>query len=545
MGSDLDEIRIKEEEDLAKKVAQLLNLPYYDLKIFKPQITALKYIPLAIAQKAKIIPLRKTTDTLLIGVVDPYNENFLAFKENLEKKGIKISMAIISHHSFEIGLKEYEYIKERKITYVRSFEINAEVLESVEKEINRREDLEKIINELIDKNPFFILDYLLAGALKFNASDIHFEPKERDVLVRYRLDGLLYDVFSFSKNIYQIIKNRIKVLSGIMIDIKNMPQDGRFSIILNNDSVDFRVSILPTFNDEAIVLRILVSSQIKKTLEELGFRDEDLETLNIAINSPNGLILNTGPTGSGKTTTLYAIILKIKKPELKIMTIENPVEYRIEGISQSQTDEKRGFTFDVALRSFLRQDPDVILVGEIRDKETAQTAIQASLTGHLVLSTLHTNDSLGAIPRFISLGVDPKLIPSALRLIIAQRLVRKICPYCKEEYVPEEKLKEKIIFHLQGLPTKIKEKIDFQNIALVKSKGCDKCFGTGYKGRLGIFELLKVDKRLEDLIYKNPSELEIYNAVKDDFVSLKQDALIKVLNKITTVDEIERVVGLI
>jgi type II secretory ATPase GspE/PulE/Tfp pilus assembly ATPase PilB-like protein len=285
---------------------------------------------------------------------------------------------------------------------------------------------------------------------------------------------------------------------------------------------------------------------IVKNLEDLGLRDDDLETLNQTIYLPNGLILNTGPTGSGKTTTLYAILMRIKKPELKILTIEDPIEYKIEGISQSQVEEEKGFTFAVALRSFLRHDPDVILVGEIRDKETAQIAIQASLTGHLVLSTLHTNDSLGAIPRLISLDVNPKLIPSALRLIIAQRLIRKVCPYCFLEYEPHEELKKKIQEKLKDLPPRVNlSDINLDDFKLVKAQGCSKCFETGYKGMIAVFEFLKITKELEELIYKNPSETEIFKAVKNDFVSLQQDALIKALRKITTIEEVERVTGLI
>jgi type II secretory ATPase GspE/PulE/Tfp pilus assembly ATPase PilB-like protein len=238
--------------------------------------------------------------------------------------------------------------------------------------------------------------------------------------------------------------------------------------------------------------------------------------------------------------------MRIKKPELKILTIEDPIEYKIEGISQSQVEEEKGFTFAVALRAFLRHDPDVMLVGEIRDKETAQIAIQASLTGHLVLSTLHTNDSLGAIPRLISLDVDPKLIPSALRLVIAQRLIRKVCPYCFQEYKPDEELKKKIQEKLKNLPPRVNlSDVNLEDFNLVKSQGCSRCFDTGYKGMIGVFEFLKVTKELEELIYKNPSETEIFKAVKKDFVSLQQDALIKALRKITTIEEVERVTGLI
>jgi type II secretory ATPase GspE/PulE/Tfp pilus assembly ATPase PilB-like protein len=389
------------------------------------------------------------------------------------------------------------------------------------------------------------LDTIIAGGLKFDASDIHFEPYEDKVIVRYRLDGLLYDVISLDKENYEIIKNRIKIISGMMLNITDKPQDGSFSVNFEKNKIDFRVSSLPTGYGEAFVIRILNFSKITKSLEDLGLREDDYEILNKIIFLPNGMILNTGPTGSGKTTTLYSILMKLKRPEVKIITIENPIEYRIEGITQVEIDEKKNLTFASALKAFLRHDPDVILVGEIRDKETANTAIQASLTGHLVLSTLHTNSSLGAIPRLISLEVDPKLIPSALRLVIAQRLVRKICENCKEEYEPDEKTKEKIKKELQNLPSRVNKDFDLDNFKLAKGLGCNLCFNTGYKGRIGIFELFVLEEKLQPLILKNPTEEEIYLEIKDNFVSMKQDGLIKALRKVTTLEEVERVTGIL
>ena len=532
-------------EKIAQELAKTLKLPYFDLRIVKPEIDALKYVSQELAEKTKALPLKKEREKILIAVVDPYNQEFLKLKESLEKQGFKIELGIISPDSFNLGKEEYKFLIQQRVSYLKIFEINREALIEVENKIQKREDLQALTQKLLTDNPFLILDYLIAGALKFNASDIHFEPSEDKITVRYRLDGLLYDIFNFPKNIYNLLKNRIKVLSGLMINIKDKPQDGSFSIIFNNQNIDIRTSVIPSVYDEAIVLRILNFDQIQIPLEELGLRKDDLEILTKNIYLPNGLILNTGPTGSGKTTTLYAVLLKIKKPELKIITIENPIEYHLEGINQTQIDEARGFTFASALRSILRHDPDVILVGEIRDKETAETAIQASLTGHLVLSTLHTNDSLGAIPRLVSLEVNPKLIPSALRLVIAQRLVRKACSYCQEEYLPSEELKTKIKEKLRNLPKRVQLNFDLANFSLVKAIGCEKCFYTGYRGRIGIFELLEITKDLEELIYQKPSEAEILKTIKENFVTLQQDALIKALEKITTLEEVERVTGLI
>ena len=545
MEKEFEEFRL-DSERIAQELAKTLNVPYFNLQFIKPEIDALKYLPKNLAEKAKVLPIKKERNILTLGVIDPYSQELEKIKQSLAQQGIEVKIGIISPKSLEIGLEEYKFLKEKKVTYIGTFEVNQQVFAEVKEKVQKRQEIENLLKDLVKTDPFLILDYLLAGAIKFNATDIHFEPYENEVLVRYRLDGILHDIFSFPKNIYPLLKNRIKILAGLMINIRDKPQDGRFSIVVDGQNIDIRVSVIPSGDDEAIVLRILIFELIVKNLEDLGLREDDLEILEKTIHLPNGLILNTGPTGSGKTTTLYAILMKIKKPELKILTIEDPIEYKIEGISQSQVEEEKGFTFAVALRAFLRHDPDVILVGEIRDKETAQIAIQASLTGHLVLSTLHTNDSLGAIPRLISLEVDPKLIPSALRLVIAQRLIRKVCPYCGVEYEPEEELKKKIQEKLKNLPSRVNlSDINLNDFRLVKSQGCPKCFDTGYKGMIGVFEFLKITKELEELIYKNPSEAEILKAVKNDFVSLQQDALIKALRKITTIEEVERVTGLI
>jgi type II secretory ATPase GspE/PulE/Tfp pilus assembly ATPase PilB-like protein len=545
MEKEFEEFRL-DSERIAQELAKTLNVPYFNLQFIKPEVDALKYLPKNLAEKIKVLPIKKERNILTLGVIDPYSPELEKIKQSLAQQGIEVKIGIISPKSLEIGLEEYKFLKEKKITYIGTFEVNQQVFAEVKEKVQKRQEIENLLKGLVKTDPFLILDYLLAGAIKFFASDIHFEPYENEVLVRYRLDGILYDIFSFPKNIYPLLKNRTKILAGLMINIRDKPQDGRFSIVVDGQNIDIRVSVIPSGDDEAIVLRILIFELIVKNLEDLGLREDDLEILEKIIHLPNGLILNTGPTGSGKTTTLYAILMKIKKPELKILTIEDPIEYKIEGISQSQVEEEKGFTFAVALRAFLRHDPDVILVGEIRDKETAQIAIQASLTGHLVLSTLHTNDSLGAIPRLISLEVDPKLIPSALRLVIAQRLIRKVCPYCGVEYEPDEELKKKIQEKLKDLPSRVNlSDINLDDFKLIKAQGCSQCFETGYKGRIAIFEFLRMNKELEELIYKNPSELEIFKAVKNDFISLQQDALIKALRKITTIEEVERVTGLI
>ncbi len=548
MEKDLREFEIfrLDSERIAQELAKTLNLPYFDLKFFKVDPDALKYVSQNVAQNAKVVPLKKELDGIILGVINPYSPEVKNLQEALEKQGIKVKLAIISPTSLEIGLEQYKFLPQKKVSYVRIFDVNPEISKKVQESVKNKEDLKKIVQDVTDKDPFIILDYILSGAIKFEASDIHFEPEINDILVRYRLDGILYDLLTFPKNIYPLIKNRIKVLAGLMINITTKPQDGSFSVTFENQRVDIRVSSVPAAEDETLVLRILLPSQIMKTLEEIGLRKEDLTVLDYCIHQPHGMILNTGPTGSGKTTTLYSILLRLKSPKIKIITIEDPIEYTIEGITQTEVDEERGFTFANALRAFLRQDPDVILVGEIRDQATAEIAVQAALTGHLVLSTLHTNDSLGAIPRLISLKVDPKLLPNALMLVIAQRLVRKVCPYCKIEYSPDDKLKLKIQEKIKNLSSFVDlSDIDIDNFNLVKGQGCEKCFYTGYKGRIGVFEFLKMTPELGNLIYSNPSEAEILKVVEKDFVNLQQDAIIKALRKITTIEEVERVTGTI
>jgi len=535
----------EQEEFLAQKLAAQLGVPYFNFDYLKPNPSALEFIPKEIAEKLKLVPIEDDGRKITLGLVNPLIEGLKEFFQELKEKRKEIVWGIISESSLTKGLEEYNLLNLKKIKITKTLEIKPEIIFRINQELTRKEMLQDFCQNLIKESPFFVLDTLIAGALKFEASDIHLEPYEDRAVVRYRLDGLLYDVLILPRQVYEVIKNRLKIISGLMLNITDKPQDGSFSLNYQGEKIDFRVSSLPTNYGETFVIRVLIFAKIIKNLEDLGLREDDYQILLKHIYSPNGLILNTGPTGSGKTTTLYSILLKIKKPEIKIITLENPIEYRIEGITQVEIDEKKNLTFAEALRSFLRHDPDVILVGEIRDKETAITAVQASLTGHLVLSTLHTNDSLGAIPRLISLEVDSQLIPSSLRLVIAQRLVRRICQNCKEEYRADEETKSKIKKYLGNLPSRVKLNIDWESLTLAKGLGCSFCFNTGYKGRIAIFELFEVERELEPVILKNPTEEDIFQNIKNNFVSLKQDGLIKTIQKITTIEEVERVTGLL
>jgi type IV pilus assembly protein PilB len=540
----LEKTKKREEEDLAKKLADMLQLKYFNLKIHPVDPEALAIIPEQTAKNLKIVGIEKAGKKLIIGALNPLKPELKEYINNLKNQGYEIEIGIVSYSSLEKAWQEYRFIKPRKVKYTEILVLDEEKLNKIMNELTTKEDLKKYLVELEKENPLEILDYIMAGALKFETSDVHLEPTEKNITVKLRIDGILYEVASFNRAIYSLLKNRIKLFAGLFLNITEKPQDGRFSISFGKKNIEIRVSTIPSSYDETIVMRILDVEKIMIPLEKLGLEEYDLEVINYYIHQPNGLILNTGPTGSGKTTTLYAVLNKIKRPEIKIITIEDPIEYKLEGITQTQVNPAENYTFATGLRSILRQDPDVILVGEIRDKETAEIAIHASLTGHLVLSTLHTNDSLGAIPRLIDLGVDKTLIPPALRLVIAQRLLRRVCEYCKEEYIPDENFKELIIKKLETIPENVKQQLNLKEIRLVRSKGCEKCFYTGYKGRVAIFELLKITQRLQDLIYEEVNEKIILEAaIKDGFINLQQAGLIKALKKTTTIDEVERVTG--
>jgi type II secretory ATPase GspE/PulE/Tfp pilus assembly ATPase PilB-like protein len=391
-----------------------------------------------------------------------------------------------------------------------------------------------------------MLEIILAGGLTLKASDIHLEAGETQSLFRLRLDGVLHTVYDkFSTQTYHSIITRIKLLSGLKLNIHGEAQDGRFSIRAAGKQIEVRTSVIPSEYGETIVLRLLDPGSLKANLEELGWRPDLLKIAKYQIKQPNGLILNTGPTGSGKTTTLYAFLQYVKNSEIKIITIEDPIEYHLSGISQTQVDEEANYTFGNGLRSILRQDPDVVLVGEIRDKETAETALNAALTGHLVFSTLHTNDSVGAISRLLNLGAQEQILAPGLRLVIAQRLVRILCPSCKEKIEINPELAEKIKKFLINLPDVLSKK-DYEQFEIYKSIGCEKCQGIGYKGRQSIFELFVVTEDIQRLIYKNPTDFDLKDAArKQGMIFLQEDGILKILKGITSIEEVEDVVGTI
>lgn len=388
-----------------------------------------------------------------------------------------------------------------------------------------------------------ILEMILAGALTLEASDIHIEPGEKNVELRLRLDGVLQEITPFSPKIFGLLLSRIKLLSELKLNIKDKAQDGRFTIRTDEADVEIRTATLPGPYGEAVTLRILHPKTISLALEDLGIHPYLMEQIRKVLTKPNGMLLTTGPTGSGKTTTLYAFIKKINAPGIEIITIEDPIEYHLQSVTQTQIDPEKGYDFSNGLRAILRQDPNVILVGEIRDFDTAETAMHAALTGHLVFSTLHTNDAVGTIPRLIDMGVKPNIIAPAIKMALAQRLIRKLCKNCTEESAASKEEIDKIEAEIKKLPKNI-EAPDIKKVKFFKPVGCDKCGGTGFKGRVGVFEGFLIDDKIEKMILTEPSEAALIEAVLEQgMLTMKQDGILKLLSGITTLSELERVVG--
>jgi len=419
--------------------------------------------------------------------------------------------------------------------------IPSEVLTLVKEKIKNVSDFKEEITVVLGKEVTEILNIILGGALQLEVSDIHIEPREEKAKIRVRLDGILQDVLVLERKIYESLLSRIKLLSGLKLNITDRPQDGRFSILIEKIAIEIRASALPAEYGESIVLRILNPKSLID-MEALGLREDLLEIFKREIKKPNGMIIVTGPTGSGKTTTLYALLKKIQKPEIKIITIEDPIEYHLEGISQTQTAPEKGYDFANGLRSIMRQDPDVVLVGEIRDLETASIGLQAALTGHLVFTTLHTNDAAGTVARLQALGEKPVNIAPAINLAVAQRLVRKVCKKCAKFEKPSVEEFKKIKKEL--ISSKVKSTKITATTKIPKAVGCRDCNFTGYRGRTGIFEAFLVDDEMERFILASPSIVDMRDlAIKKGMVLMYQDGLIKVLQGITTIEEVERVVG--
>jgi len=544
----LGEMRKSEEEDVVKILASRYGYNYLDLGPIAINSDALRLINEETARAANLAVFDMVNKKIQIAILSPNNEKTISVVNNLSNQGFFPTLHMVSKRSLDKAWERYKDLSYSAESVAGTFDIATGQVVALMEKVKSINDIKTLVDDLLGVKRTYkiskIMEIMLAGALALGASDVHVEPEEEGVRMRFRIDGVLLDTFRFDIQTYSLLLSRIKLLSGLKLNIKDEAQDGRFSIKIKDNNIEIRTSLLPGAYGESIVMRLLNPKSIAVSLEELGIEKRTLDVLIQQINKPNGMLLITGPTGSGKTTTLYAFLKKIYSPDVKILTIEDPIEYHLPGIVQTQVEEEKGYTFLAGLRAAMRQDPDVIMVGEIRDAETAGTAIQAALTGHLVFSTLHTNSAAGAFPRLIDLKVNPKTIPSAVNVSMAQRLLRKICPYCKEEKVPDEKEKE-IINRVLG---SIKDKTYLEGIQTDKiftSKGCEKCNGTGYKGRIAIVEAILSTKEMEEVIIANSSDREIkLVAESQNLLDMKQDGILKVLKGISTLEELGKVIDL-
>lgn len=532
----LADVNRQMQEQEAQAKASSLHLPYINLKGFPVDLNVLGMFTEAEAKECGAVPFYKELTDLRIGVTNPKHPLLLEKVSELSKKN-KVTLYYISPTSLAQTLTFYKKVLRPKPAKDETVRIEQEqnfvdVLKSLQDEASQQK---KTATEL--------LEIFFGASIYYKASDIHLEPEEHFVKLRFRVDGVLQDVLHIAKALQKSIVTRIKIISKLKLNVENVPQDGRITFYYLGKPIDVRVSILPSAYGEELVLRLLGTGAVNLKLQDLGFRGQASEVVEKALAKPNGMIVTTGPTGSGKTTTLYAFINELNEPGVKIITLEDPVEYKLEGIVQTPIDHSVDFNFAKGLRAILRQDPDIVMVGEIRDQETAETAMQAALTGHLVLSTLHTNDAAGAIPRLINMGVKPFVVGPALSCVIAQRLVRKICPYCKTPQQLEPNILEKIKLVLKTSPKSAADKLPKQ-LEFFHSPGCAKCNGLGYQGRLGIYEVLEVSEAVQDLIMKESPMSEFRKAgVKQGMITMLQDGLLKALDGITDVEEVFRVAG--
>lgn len=511
------------------ELPKAVNIGFADLANLTIDPEILNLIPAHLAQKYQLAPIEKDGANLVVAMTDPGDREAIEIVNR--QTGLEVIPKITTQGDLRHVLDQY----------TDSSTLDGLVETDSETEIESEEDPEEAANTQVDDAPAAkVVSSLLERAVREKASDIHIEPEEKKIIVRFRIDGLLQPVLELPKSIQSSVTARLKILSNLKIDESRLPQDGRIRLELDKKEVDFRLSTLPTVNGEKFVMRILDKSAGIATFEQLGVIGTNLDRINDNIDKAHGMILVTGPTGSGKTTTLYSVIGKLMGPSINIVTLEDPVEYRIVGINQSQVNTAIGFDFASGLRTIVRQDPDVILIGEIRDLETATMAIHSALTGHVVLSTLHTNDAAGAIPRLIDMGIEPFLITSSTNAIIAQRLVRKVCQKCKETIsLPDEALTE-VYKEIELMPEAVRPKTG--KLTFVHGKGCSQCNKTGYTGRFGIYETLIVTESIKQLALKRVSASELSaKAIEEGMVTLKQDGILKALAGLTTLEEVWRV----
>ncbi|MFA6185263.1 MAG: GspE/PulE family protein [Candidatus Shapirobacteria bacterium] len=529
-------LRFVSDVDFIKAKADFLRVPFVDLETIGFSPEALTLVPESVARKYKIVPYNLDTKNKILSVamVNPLDLETIEFLE--KKTGLKVGVAIALEKQIVSFVKE-KYIREKNIT------------SEVTRALDERKDEEKIMKLAEEKVTVEapvskIVTTILEYAVKSRASDVHIEPQEDSVRIRYRIDGILQEKYLLPRNVHDAVISRIKILSGLKIDEKRIPQDGRFFFTTDGNDVDLRISTLPTTYGEKVVMRLLKKSQKVPTLQDLGLRGLALKNLMNAIQRPHGIIIICGPTGSGKTTTLYSILDIVATSKVNVVTVEDPVEYQMKGVNQVQVNVQAGLTFASALRSFLRQDPNIIMVGEIRDSETADLAINAALTGHLVFSTLHTNDASGVPPRLLDMGAEPFLLVSSLNCVVGQRVLRKVCKTCVSEMeIPPDKLEE-LKKTLGPIYNMIEDKFkkEGKKMMLPKIVGCEKCNNTGYLGRIAIYEVMPISEKISKLIVGKASASDIQRlAMEEGMLSMKEDGYVKVLEGVTSMDEVIRV----
>jgi type IV pilus assembly protein PilB len=543
-GEDLDEVLFKlqivSKEDSIKAKAISLNVPYVDLTSVKVDQNILKNISKEMAKKYKAVPFGFSGNMLNVAMANPNNVQSIEFIER--KSGFRVNPYMASEEGIEKVIDQFQNLTSEVSEALKNVE-NSPKLEIKAGE----EKLEELTQDApVTRAVNTILEY----AAKSKASDIHIEPQEGALKVRFRVDGILQETMSLPVHIQAALVSRIKILSNLKIDEHRVPQDGRFDVAMEDHDIDVRVSISPIVHGEKVVMRLLDKSGGIIDLDSLGLRGHSYRIIEQGIKRPHGMILATGPTGSGKTTSLYAVLTKLNDPAVNIVTLEDPVEYQVKGVNQIQVNNAVGLTFASGLKSILRQDPDIVMVGEIRDSETADLAVQSALTGHTVLSTLHTNSAAGVLPRLLDMEIEPFLIASTVSVSMAQRLVRKLCPKCKEEYRASDALVEainKTVGHL--LPTNEKEaralgypdvpRKDSKEMKLHKPKGCPQCNNTGYSGRIGVYEVFKITPEIERLVVNRATTLEVHKkAVSEGMITMRQDGYLKALEGITTIEEV-------
>ncbi|MGC8651383.1 MAG: GspE/PulE family protein [Minisyncoccia bacterium] len=522
-------------ERIAEEVALKHNLLYINLKTINISPSAVEVVPEEKAKKANLVVFEKISNLIKVAVTNPEDPETIRLIEELKTSGYKVVLYVVTTESLEWAFSYYRFVQTRL----------AKITNFIDVSETKAIDFSQLNQELLNyqaEDVTTLVSLILKTAVMIDASDIHLEPQENTALIRFRVDGVLYEVAEIDKKKYQTILSRLKLLSGLKFNITNAPQNGRFTIKEHERLFEVRASSLPGPKGEFLVFRLLNPKRAAFGLSDLGFKDKELALIGSALSSPNGMILLTGPTGSGKSTTLYAFLKAKVSSGIKIITIEDPIEYHLLGINQTQVS--KDYTFESGLKSILRQDPDVIMIGEMRDKDTVKTALQASLTGHLVFSTLHANEAALTINRLVELGADKNILPGALKIIIAQRLVRRLCPVCREKYVPSEETKNKIIEALSILSPQSGVKIPQDIPFLYRAKGCEKCHFLGYSGQIGLFETLPLTPKISQEILNGASADEIRKtAIDEGMVPLFHDGLLKAIEGITSLEEVFRVAG--